>query len=387
MAVVRVKRSTKRDVWRVRWRDESRRMYSKTFDRKADAEAFEAKVKLAKRRGDLADLDAGKETLERFIAEWWKLYAEPRLSPKTCRLYASLRDRFIVPNLGRIPLRRLSPAMVAQLQANMLATGVGQETTRKTLALLQGILERAVEWGRITANPARVIKKPPQGRRRLIRPLAPERVESIRAHLLKSRRQRDATLVSVLAYAGLRPGEALALTWGDVAENVLLVDKALALGAVKDTKTGQARTVSILRPLATDLAEWKLASGRPGDKSLVFPTRHGQPWSESDYRNWRRRIFGEAAKAVRLDSTRPYDLRHSFSSLLLAEGRNPIEVAAQMGHSPVMTLQTYGHVIEELRGKERQSAEQLIVAARNSCALNVPRRTRTRKERASDLAL
>ena len=46
----------------------------------------------------------------------------------------------------------------------------------------------------------------------------------------------DAALISVLAYAGLRPGEALALRCGDVGETTLLVEKALALGDVKDTR-------------------------------------------------------------------------------------------------------------------------------------------------------
>lgn len=44
---------------------------------------------------------------------------------------------------------------------------------------------------------------------------------------------------------------------------------------------------------------------------------------------------------------RPYDLRHSFASLLLAEGRTVHYVAAQLGHSPVLTLSTYGHLIVE----------------------------------------
>ena len=74
---------------------------------------------------------------------------------------------------------------------------------------------------------------------------------------------RDATLVCMLAYAGLRPGEALALEWRHIRERTILVEQALALGEVKETKTGQTRTVRLFGPLATDLAEWQLASGRP----------------------------------------------------------------------------------------------------------------------------
>jgi integrase len=87
-----------------------------------------------------------------------------------------------------------------------------------------------------------------------------------------------------------------------------------------------------------DLAEWRLASGRPADSSPVFPAHHGGLWS---------------------------DLRHSFCSLLLAEGASVIEVARQAGHSPTMTLAVYGHVIDELAGGDSASAEAVIRAARD----------------------
>jgi hypothetical protein len=51
-----------------------------------------------------------------------------------------------------------------------------------------------------------------------------------------------------------------------------------------------------------------------------------------------------------------------------------VEVARQAGHSPAMTLSTYGHVIEELEGAERRSAEEVINAAREAVAH--PRRRR-----------
>jgi Phage integrase family len=175
----------------------------------------------------------------------------------------------------------------------------------------------------------------------------------------------DATLVSVLAYAGLRPGEALALQWRDVQERTLVIERALALGDVKLTKTGQARAVRLLAPLGADLAEWRLACGRPGDSELVFPTRDGRPWTDSHWRNWRKRVFKPAAMKAELERFRPYDLRHAFVSLLLAERRSVLEVAKQAGHSPTMTLTTYGHVIEELEGTEKQIPEEVIRRARD----------------------
>jgi integrase len=355
------RRRKKGYVYIVWWKDEARQSHNKTFEKKRDAEAFEAKVKLAKRRGELDDLDAGRESLSSFVSEWWRLHAERHLTEKTRRQYRDWLDRHVVPELGSHQLRRLTPLLLQEWSDSLLASGVGSESVRKMLGMLQGILERAVTWGRIKVNPARAVKKPPSSRRRTVYPLSPSQVEALRSKVAS---QEDATLLSVLAYGGVRPGEALALRWADVGEQVIRVDKAVALGTVKDTKNSKHRTVRMLRPLARDLAEWRLACGRPSDSALVFPHEDGGVWREHTYKNWVRRVYHPAAEAIGLGRHRPYDLRHSLASLLFAEGRNPAEIAEQMGHTVQTLLSTYTHVIEELRGSPRQSAETLIRKAR-----------------------
>ena len=176
--------------------------------------------------------------------------------------------------------------------------------------------------------------------------------------------EQDATLVSVLAYAGLRPGEALGLTWGDIGERTILVERSVALGEVKETKTRTSRSVRLLAPLSADLKTLRMRRGRPADGELIFPRPDGEPWRDTDWRNWRQRVFQPAAKTAGLGSIPPYDLRHSFVSLLIAERRTIIDVARQAGHSPTMALNTYGHVFDELDGAEPASAEELIRAAR-----------------------
>jgi integrase len=194
-------------------------------------------------------------------------------------------------------------------------------------------------------------------------PLSPRQIESVRRTMLK--RLRDATLVSVLAYAGLRPGEALALRWKDVRDRTILVDKALSLGEETTTKTRRNRTVRLLAPLAADLAKWRLASDQSSDDDLIFPTTAGKGWTEVDYHNWKRRRFKTAATANGLEAVRLYDLRHSFASLLLAEQTNPAEIAAQLGHSLQVLFSTYAHVIEDFGGWVRcrlrtKSAMQMV---------------------------
>jgi integrase len=51
---------------------------------------------------------------------------------------------------------------------------------------------------------------------------------------------RDAALISVLAYAGLPPAEALAGQWRDIREQTILVERAVSLGEEKDTKDSGA---------------------------------------------------------------------------------------------------------------------------------------------------
>ncbi|HJS93739.1 MAG TPA: site-specific integrase [Solirubrobacteraceae bacterium] len=363
MSIHAIKRSGG-SVYRVMWRDEGGRQRSRTFSRKRDAETWEAKVKLAKRQGELAVLDAGQQTLKSFAADYWRLYATPTLSAKTLQMYEGLRDRYLFPKLGDVQLRRITPERVQALQVELAEQGVGKPTIRKTLALLQGMLERAVEWGRLSRNPVRAVRKPPQIRSRAIHALAPTQIEELLREMLRREWARDAVLVSVLAYAGLRPGEALALRWGDVRERTLIVDKAVSLGAEKSTKTGQSRSVRLLRPLAEDLERWRRLSGSPPDESLVFPTRDGGVWADHDFRNWRRRRFAVAAKAVGLDDGRPYDLRHSFASLLIAEQNNPADVARQLGHTLQTLFSTYAHVIEDLAEAGKVDAEEAIEAAR-----------------------
>jgi integrase len=364
---VSIERAQRTDgvVWRVRWRDERGRNRSKVLGRKRDAVAFDAEVRRLKRTRQLGQLDAGKQTLAAFAQEWWQIHALPNLAPATLKNYATLLDAHIVPRLGDLALHDLTAEQIQRFRVELETGGTGPASTRKTLALLQGILQRACEWGRLPTNPAVGVRKPPMRSGRAVTPLSPATLEHIRRHLLEHGRPRDATLVSVLAYAGLRPGEALALSWQHIRERTILVDGALSVGEIGATKTARTRTVALLPPLARDLAEWRLLNGRPADRELIFPGVEGQPWTPTAYRNWRRRIYAPVAEACGVEHPRPYDLRHSFVSLLIQQGMSVVEVARQAGHSPTMTLTTYAHVFDELAPDDRIPAEEQIRRARD----------------------
>jgi integrase len=338
----------------VRWRDGVRQR-GRIFERKRDAEAFESEIKRRQRLGALHSIDAGSETLADFVEEWWRLHAMPNLAESTRTTYSHIWDHHMLKQLGGYRLRELTPAVVQDLRVALAARGVGEPTILKALTVLQSVMRLAVIQGHIQVNPVLPVKKPSQRRAREVRPLSPDVVEAIRGRL----RQRDATLVSVLAYGGLRPGEALALTFGHVRARTLLVE-----GPEGITKTRDHRTVRLLGPLAQDLAEWRMGCGRPPDAAPIFPTRRGRFWADHDWRNWRRRIYQPVAKAVGA-SVRPYDLRHSFVSLLINEGVSIAEVARQAGHSPQTCWSTYTHVFDEFSPEHRFSAELEIRRARD----------------------
>ncbi len=386
--------------WKVRWR-QGGQYRSRTFDRKGDAVNFEAEVRRRQQVGALATLDSGRMTLADYIANTWAKAYRSTLAENTRRRYGYLYDKHILSELGPLALNEITPEVISRWQTERLARGGGPVAVHDAGVLLGGMLQRALESGHIQANPARVVRKAQLPRKKEVRPLAPITVERMRSFASP----RDAALLSILAYAGLRPGEALALRWHDVRDNTILIERALALGEEEDTKTDAHRTVRLLSPLAADLKEWRLRSGRPADDSLMFPSRACKPWTLSAYQSWRRRAFKRALSRAKADPDtkpldlecpgckaatgepcktptgrvlkkphvarerpkvdgRPYDMRHSFASLLLHEGRSVIYVARQLGHDARLTLGTYGHVMDELEDQPRVEAETAINDAR-----------------------
>lgn len=371
MSVHRERRRNGSATFIVRWREGSRNR-RRTFDRRRDAELWEAEVRRRRQLGALHTLDAGSETLNVYVSETFVVAYMAGLARATQEHYTSTYDIHIAPSLGDVALRDITPESVARWQAARLSAQAGPVAVRRAIELLGTILQRAFEGQRIQSNPARAVRRPRLPRREEVRPLSPTAIEAMRAYLLgggSEHPQRDATLVTMLAYSGLRPGEALALRWGDVRDNTLLVQRSASYGEAKGTKTGANRSVRLLGPLKHDLSAWRLASGRPDASGLVFPAAEGGIWSKAAYQSWRRRAFGRAVSAAGIETARVYDLRHSFASLMLHEGRSVIDVARQLGHDARLTLTHYGHVIAELDDEPCRPAEDAIRAAR---AANVP---------------
>lgn len=211
-------------------------------------------------------------------------------------------------------------------------------------------------------------------------------IERLRRWMLEAhpgRGIRDATLTSILGYTGMRPEEALALECQHPAEKTILVEQKVSLGALyTGQKTSRPpRSPRLFAAVRGDLRSYQMAFGiRTG---LLFAI-DGKPWGEAAYKNWRRRVWQPACVAVglgRIEAYRragggygrrytgptPYDLRHSFASLLIHEGLLTIvEIANQLGQSTETLLRVYAHIIAEMSEKPKIPADVVILQARRN---------------------
>jgi integrase len=300
-----------------------------------------------------------------FFNEWWEIYAVRHLRPSTLDSYRRLWWGHVSPHLGAMPLDELMPLDVWRMRNALHDAGVGGPTIWKAMALLQGVLARAVEWGRIWHNPATVVRKPHKQAVRAVRPLSPLVIETMRHDLLLRGRLRCATLVSLLAYGGLRPGEAMGLKWKDVQAHSLIVERRTADGRSHQApKCRLPRAVLLCSALRQDLDDWFEQCPDTSPDSPVIPAQDGSHWNRTRWHNWRCKQFARAARAAAIDGARPYDLRHSFVSLMYQQGATLAEIAEQAGHSKRTALETYGHVMLEHGPGDRMSPDEQIARAR-----------------------
>jgi integrase len=255
--------------------------------------------------------------------------------------------------------------------------------------VLQSILAFALTEERVPENVVRKVRKPRPDVAREVPAIAPAQVEQLRALLaggfnvdLGKRRIRrppdpvSATIVSLLAYEGLRPEELLAL---DIEHHVgpggLSVRSKVVSHREPDghwvaevlpyTKTRRNRVVPWTAPqVRRDARDHVMVTGVR--RGLLFPKAGDpqQPWIKHDWDNWREDVYQPAARAVGITDPRPYDLRATYVSLLAWEGYTMLEVARRAGHSVQTCEKHYAKVFEDVTPAERVTAEQAIAAAR-----------------------
>lgn len=154
-------------------------------------------------------------------------------------------------------------------------------------------------------------------------------------------------LIRFAFWTGLRTSELIGLEWGDVdwKKALVRVERAFVAGAIKETKTkGSKRPVLLFPEALKALTEQKEHTFLEGGRIFRHPYS-GEPWRHP---NQIGKLWQPILKRAGVPFRNPYQTRHTYASMLLSAGENPMFVAAQMGHASwIMLARVYGKWIPE----------------------------------------
>ena len=327
-----------RTSWIVRYRDPATGKHAgKRFRTKSLADKFARSIQTDIDRGAYVDPSLGKITVAAMCEHYMSVAG---IAPSTRAGYELWIRKYIVPRIGAKRLGNVTKADVRVLYASLTADGVGGATVRHVAQLLHAVLDMAVDEDRIQKNPAHGIDLPDVQVREAFA-LTAAQVELLANEV----GPRHKAFVKLIAYAGLRPGEAASLK----VRNVDLMHKTIRVvdGGTGQTKTRKMRVVSFPTLLVDDLATHIAAWSDPKDPdAFVFANDHGDKMNVPNFRN--RVLYPAARRAGVLRDGKPprvHDLRHSAASLLASAGFSLHEVSRMLGHSSVgITGDLYTHL-------------------------------------------
>jgi len=343
--------------WRVMWRDSTGRQHSRSFAAHADARLADAGVRLgiAPEPISIPVIEAGM-TVNDWVVEWFELYSR-EWADGTVVNRKSIFEKWILPMLGREVVTSLGKKRIRSFREAIVEKGGSAYTANKCVRELSACLGAAVDNDLIENNPCVGIKRLTEAPAKT-RALTPDEVEQLRAAVPT---ERDRLIISLIAYAGLRPAEVCGLTWAHVGTELILVEQSAQAGRIKTTKTGKSRSVPIIASLAEDIT----AHGRGADDELVVCGDRGGvlPWG-----HWATHVWNAATKTTGIKA-RAYDLRHTYASLMLAGGASVIDTSFALGHSKSSTtLDVYSHAYAQGQLATRVPLDDAIRAARSARA-------------------
>ena len=252
MSVERVQRKNGA-VWRVRWR-ENGQPHSRVLGSKRDADLFEADIKRRKRLGQLAQIDAGRQTVAQFAREWWCIHAEPNLATRTRETYAAVFDKHILPPRRRArPARRHARSRGQPERRHAGGGGRARGNPQGADGAAENLLLRCALGARLEQAGRRGAQAQRQAPARCHTAVA----GCCRAHAWRAARGRPASGRDARVGPRVRraaPAGGTRVPWSNVRGRTLLIDRAQSDEGLKDTKTDGTRSVRLLAPLA---ATWR----------------------------------------------------------------------------------------------------------------------------------
>ena len=297
---------------------------------------------------------AYKITLGEFLIPWLDNTHKKDIASTTYRRYRGLALRNVVPALGHLQLNKITKREISTFMLSMCSHGVGPRSQNQALALISKAMKGAVDSGLILTNPAQGIKKVAETKTQ-ITPLTENQVLSL---LDKTKGTFQHARLHI-AFCGLRQGEALGLTWGDIdfeEESMHIHQQSQIVDGVRQLvrlKTDSSvRTVVLSQSAIESLKSHKaivvrmrLAVGNAWqDQDLVFPNQKGglqQP--KLDYDRWQ-----DALASCGISKRSLHNARHTAGTLLYANDVGIETIRRVLGHSSVgLTSRTYVHNAEK----------------------------------------
>lgn len=324
-----------------------------------------------------------KRTLGQWLNEWLEVHAKPSVRPKTYQFYECVIRNWIVPYIGQIPIRKLTPTNVQEFLNGRQGAGLAPKTVRHIHRTLVTALGVAETFGYMPRNVARLVD-PPHVPKTAVQFLT---TQQARLFLAEAVNHRLYALFAVVLALGLRLGEACGLRWQDLELGAGRVTIRHALQRIKvdGEKTrkpvlvqpkseSSRRTVRLPAMAIQALQHHRVRQEREREFSgdhwkgnswdLVFTSLVGTPLNERNVL----RTLQSILKRAGLPKLRNHDLRHSAAAILLASGLSAKAVTELLGHSAVsFTLQVYGHLMDEAK----QQTADVMDAALNPVATSV----------------
>ncbi len=290
-------------------------------------------------------------TVATFLDRWLADSVSGQKRPKTERFYRQLVRDHIIPELGRLKLRKLAPADVQAMLKSRQASGLSGRTVSHIRTVLRTALNVAMRWELVNRNVAALTEPP-----RVINREQTVITESdARVVLAAVSGDRLESLYSLALALGLRQGEILALRWQDVDLEASVLHVTASLQRINGTlqrvepKTRQSRRTLPLSGFAAEIirqqrvrqAKERLWAGSGwADSGHIFTTQSGAPLDGVTVTKRFQKLLRDASVA----HMRFHDLRHGAASLLAAQGV-PARVAMELlGHADIRTtLNIYTH--------------------------------------------
>jgi integrase len=334
---------------------------------------FETKRAATARRRAVLEGRVGTdtETVGEFVQQVWLRSKEGRVETSTFDQYRWAVDHHIVPLIGKVRLRDVTPEVVDGWVSELVAsdaTGkrrLGATSARTVRKVLSMALEEAVQRGRLVRNPVGLTQPP---RRDRMRRQLGWTLEEARRFLVAVGDHRLAPAFHLSLVTGLRRGELLALRWRDVDldAHTLTVHQQLAIErghpVLKQLKTEHADRVVTFGPATATLlaahrvrqdAERRLLRDAWEDTGLVFTNPAGGWVDPSNFG----RVMDRLIAGAGVPRITPKGLRHTAQSVGRVVVGDDKVMQERLGHADIgVTLNTYTHTVNE---QHRAAGERL----------------------------